>query len=148
MEAGHPRQDPAQRGRARSARARADLLPGEHRDRSKSIDHGDDEEGRGQSRACVPLARKAVRRHQRQRQTRQLFARHGHRAQSAQTGQQSRRKQGVFALLPFTFDPLGVNSQSSVAIGIIGGVLFSLLFVLCIFPIVLVRHFERRKIHE
>ena len=54
----------------------------------------------------------------------------------------------VFALLPFTFDPLGVNSQSSVAIGIIGGVLFSLLFVLCIFPIVLVRHFERRKIHE
>lgn len=54
----------------------------------------------------------------------------------------------VFALLPFTFDPFGVNSQSSVAIGIIGGVLFSLLFVLCIFPIVLVRHFERRKMHE
>jgi multidrug efflux pump subunit AcrB len=39
------------------------------------------------------------------------------------------------ALLPFAFDPLGVNSQVSLSIALIGGLIFSLVLVLLIAPL-------------
>ncbi|MDR2375742.1 MAG: efflux RND transporter permease subunit [Treponema sp.] len=41
----------------------------------------------------------------------------------------------IAALIPFAFDPLGVNSQVSLSIALIGGLLFSLALVLPVFPL-------------
>jgi multidrug efflux pump subunit AcrB len=41
------------------------------------------------------------------------------------------------ALLPFAFDPLGVNSQASLSVALIGGLVFSLALVLLIVPLCL-----------
>ena len=51
VEAGHPRQDRAQRGRARAARAGPDLYHDQHRHRPQPAHDGDDEEGRRPARA-------------------------------------------------------------------------------------------------
>jgi multidrug efflux pump subunit AcrB len=41
----------------------------------------------------------------------------------------------IAALIPFAFDPLGINSQVSLSIALIGGLLFSLLLVLLVLPL-------------
>ncbi|MDR1024594.1 MAG: efflux RND transporter permease subunit, partial [Treponema sp.] len=41
----------------------------------------------------------------------------------------------IAALIPFAFDPLGINSQVSLSVALIGGLLFSLLLVLLVLPL-------------
>jgi multidrug efflux pump subunit AcrB len=41
----------------------------------------------------------------------------------------------LVSLLPFAFDPLGINSQASLAIALIGGLAFSLVLVLLLVPL-------------
>ena len=86
VEAGHPCQDRAQRGRPRPARARAHLLRHQHLHRSQPDHHGADAEDRPQARHGVPAAREALRRHQRQRQAQQLVTGHQHRREPVRAG--------------------------------------------------------------
>ena len=62
LEARHPRQDRAQRGRTRSARARTYIFFNKYRYGSEPAHDGDHAEGRCTSRTCMPPAREAVRR--------------------------------------------------------------------------------------
>jgi multidrug efflux pump subunit AcrB len=41
----------------------------------------------------------------------------------------------IAALIPFAFDPLGINSQVSLSVALIGGMVFSLILVLMILPL-------------
>jgi multidrug efflux pump subunit AcrB len=41
----------------------------------------------------------------------------------------------LIALLPFAFDPFGVNSQASLSVALIGGLSFSLVLVLLLVPL-------------
>ena len=57
----HLRQDSTQRGRARTARARAHLFDGQYCDRSQSAHYGGHAQARQKTRSRVSVARKAVR---------------------------------------------------------------------------------------
>jgi multidrug efflux pump subunit AcrB len=41
----------------------------------------------------------------------------------------------IAALIPFAFDPFGINSQASLSIALIGGLVFSMVLVLLIVPL-------------
>jgi multidrug efflux pump subunit AcrB len=41
----------------------------------------------------------------------------------------------IAALIPFAFDPLGINSQVSLSVALIGGLIFSLVLVLLVLPL-------------
>ena len=75
VQARHPGQDPAQRGRARPVRDRADVRAGQRRRRPPAAADDDLQDDRQEARHGVPVPREAVRRRQRLGQARQLLAR-------------------------------------------------------------------------
>jgi len=54
----------------------------------------------------------------------------------------------ILALIPFTFNFTGKNMQSSLALALIGGLVFSTIFILLIFPHLFVNFFQKKSAYD
>ena len=99
VQAGHPRQDPPQRGRPGPVRDRPRVREGQRRHRPPAAADGDPAPGRREVRHGVPAAREALRRHQRLGQARQLLAGQRDPGQPAQPRRHAPRQRAVPGVL-------------------------------------------------